>query len=48
MTNKQTLKLTVTDFVSVNHYLAYRTVTTLYISGEAEGKISGAGCKRIY
>ena len=27
MNNTQTLKLTVKDFVSVNHYLAYRTVT---------------------
>lgn len=26
MNNNQTLKLTVKDFVSVNHYLAYRTV----------------------
>lgn len=27
MTSSNTLKLTVKDFVSVNHYLAYRTVT---------------------
>ena len=27
MNNNQTLKLTVKDFISVNHYLAYRTVT---------------------